>query len=163
MSEYSIYWVFISPIKRSVNESFLSDAFAGREGQTPPFKGRAHAAPALCKTTLIVKKNMPGKLFFFNNLPVPLYCTYILCTQGRCNILLIEDLVRLRAQKHNITMASAASPRAADPKMVESPDSMVHVSSSYACAEDGYFKRPHTASTDGDILWDSCCFLLVLK
>ncbi len=36
-----------------LNESFLSDAFAGREGQTPPFKGRAHAAPALCKTTLL--------------------------------------------------------------------------------------------------------------
>ncbi len=35
-----------------LNESFLSDAFAGREGQTLPFKGRAHAAPALCKTTL---------------------------------------------------------------------------------------------------------------
>ncbi len=34
-------------------ESFLSDAFAGREGQAPPFKGRAYAAPALCKTTLI--------------------------------------------------------------------------------------------------------------
>jgi hypothetical protein len=30
-----------------LNESFLSDAFAGREGQTPPFKGRAHAAPTL--------------------------------------------------------------------------------------------------------------------
>jgi hypothetical protein len=36
-----------------LNESFLSDAFAGREGQTLPFKGRAHAAPALCKTTLM--------------------------------------------------------------------------------------------------------------
>jgi hypothetical protein len=36
-----------------LNESFLSDAFAGREGQTPPFEGRAHAAPALCKTTLM--------------------------------------------------------------------------------------------------------------
>jgi hypothetical protein len=46
-------------------------------------------------------------------------------------------------------MASAASPRAAHPKMVESPDSMAHASSSYACAEDGYFKRPHTASIDG--------------
>ncbi len=34
-----------------LNESFLSDAFARREGQTPPFKGWAHAAPTLCKTT----------------------------------------------------------------------------------------------------------------
>ncbi len=33
-----------------LNESFLSDALAGREGQTPPFKGRVHAAPTLCKT-----------------------------------------------------------------------------------------------------------------
>jgi hypothetical protein len=37
-----------------LNESFLSDAFAGREGKTPPFKGRAQAAPALCKTTLVL-------------------------------------------------------------------------------------------------------------
>ncbi len=42
-------------------------------------------------------------------------------------------------------MASTALPRADDPKMVKSPASMVHASSSYAyaCAEDGYFKRPH--------------------
>ncbi len=60
------------------------------------------------------------------------------------------------AQKHKPTMMSAASPRAADPKMVESPASMAHASSSYACAEDGYFKRPHTPSIDGDIRWDSC-------
>ncbi len=59
-------------------------------------------------------------------------------------------------------MASAASPRAADPKMVELPASMAHASSSYACTEDGYFKRPHTASIDGDIWLDSGCFLLVL-
>jgi hypothetical protein len=39
-----------------LNESFLSDAFAGREGQTPPFKGRAHAAPILCETTLLFPK-----------------------------------------------------------------------------------------------------------
>jgi hypothetical protein len=36
-----------------LNETFLSDAFAGMEGQTPPFKEQAHAAPALCKTTLM--------------------------------------------------------------------------------------------------------------
>ncbi len=60
------------------------------------------------------------------------------------------------AQKHKPTMMSAASPRAADPKMVESPASMVHASSSYACAEDGYFKGPRMASIDGDIWWDSC-------
>jgi len=40
-------------------------------------------------------------------------------------------------------MASAASPRADNPKMVELPASMAHASSSYACAENGYFKHPH--------------------
>jgi hypothetical protein len=57
-------------------------------------------------------------------------------------------------------MASAASPRAANSKMVESVASMAHASSSYACAEDGYFKRPHMASIDGDIWLDSGCFFV---
>jgi hypothetical protein len=56
-------------------------------------------------------------------------------------------------------MASAASPRAANPKMVESPASMAHASSSYKCAEDGYFKRPQM-----EILgWTVLGFLLVLE
>ncbi len=97
---------------------------------------------------------------FFYHPAVSLYCTYILCTGGRHNISLIEDLVRLRAQKHKPTMASAASPRAANPKMVESPASMMHASSSYACTEDGYFKRPHTVSIDGGIWLDSGCFFV---
>ncbi len=109
---------------------------------------------------LLVKNNSSGNLYFFHHLPVPLYCTYVLCTRGHCNILLIEDLVRLRAQKHKPTMASAASPRAANPKMVESPASMAHASSSYACAVDGYFKCPHTASIDGDIWLDSGWFFV---
>jgi len=41
---------------------------------------------------------------------------------------------------------------------VKSPASMAHVSSSYACAEDGYFKRPHMTSIDGDKRSDSGCF-----
>ncbi len=106
------------------------------------------------------QKEYAQKAVFFNHRPVPLYCTYVLCTQGRHNILLIEDIVQLRAQKHKPTMASAASPRAANPKMVESPYSMVHASSSYAWAEDGYFKHPHTVSIDGDIQWDSCWFFV---
>ncbi len=57
-------------------------------------------------------------------------------------------------------MASAASPRAEDPKMMKSPVSMVHASSSYACAEDGYFKRPDTISIDGDIWLDSGWFFV---
>jgi hypothetical protein len=52
-------------------------------------------------------------------------------------------------------MASAASPRAADPKISESPPSMAHASSSYACAQDEYFKRLHTTSIDGDERLDS--------
>ena len=61
------------------------------------------------------------------------------------------------------TMASAASSRADNPKMVESPASIVHASSFYACAEDGYFKRPHRKSIDGDKRSDSGWFLLVLE
>jgi hypothetical protein len=57
-------------------------------------------------------------------------------------------------------MASAASPRADDPKMMEPLASMAHASSSYACAEDGYFKRPHTMSIDGDIWSDSGSFFV---
>jgi hypothetical protein len=57
-------------------------------------------------------------------------------------------------------MASAASPRAVEPKMMESPASMVHASSSYACTEDGYFKRPDTMSIDGDIWSDSGWFFV---
>ncbi len=52
-------------------------------------------------------------------------------------------------------MASAASPKADNPKMMEPPASMAHVSSSYACTEDGYFKRPDMMSIDGDIWLDS--------
>jgi hypothetical protein len=57
-------------------------------------------------------------------------------------------------------MASAASPRADDPKMMESPASMVHASSSYACAEDGYFKHPDRISIDGNIRSDSGWFFV---
>jgi hypothetical protein len=52
-------------------------------------------------------------------------------------------------------MASAASPRAANSKILESPASTTHVSSSYACAQDEYFKHPHKTSTDGDKRLDS--------
>ncbi len=36
-----------------LNESFLSDVFTGREGQTLPFKGRAHAEPTHAKIALL--------------------------------------------------------------------------------------------------------------
>jgi hypothetical protein len=52
-------------------------------------------------------------------------------------------------------MASAASPRAADPKILELSPSTVHASFSYACAQDGYFKHPHMTSIDGDKRLDS--------
>ncbi len=57
-------------------------------------------------------------------------------------------------------MASAASPRTDDPKMMEPPASRAHVSSSYACTEDGYFKRPDTMSIDEDIRSDSGWFFV---
>ncbi len=60
-------------------------------------------------------------------------------------------------------MGSAASPRADDPKMMEPPASMPHASSPYACAEDGYFKRPDMMSIDGDFWSDSGWFLWVLE
>ena len=41
------------------------------------------------------------------------------------------------------------------PKMVESPANIAHAPPSYACAQDGYFKRSHTMSFDGDKRWDS--------
>jgi hypothetical protein len=52
-------------------------------------------------------------------------------------------------------MASTASPRAADPKILESLASMVHVFSSYACAQDEYFKCHHKTSIEGDKRLDS--------
>jgi hypothetical protein len=46
----------------------LPDAFAGREGQTPPFKGWAHNAPALATTTLIFLQHTKFlKNFFLNS------------------------------------------------------------------------------------------------
>jgi hypothetical protein len=47
--------------------------------------------------------------------------------------------------------------------MMDSPASIAHASSSYACAEDGYFKRPDKMSIDGDIWSDSGWFLGVLE
>ncbi len=44
--------------------------------------------------------------------------------------------------------------------MMESPASMAHASSSYACTDDGYFKRPDTICIDGDILSDSGWFFV---
>ena len=69
--------------------------------------------------------------------------------------MLIEDKVQSKANKHKPTMASAALPRADDPKMMESPVSMAHESSTYACTEDGYFKRPHMTNIDEDERLDS--------
>jgi hypothetical protein len=98
--------------------------------------------------------------FFSNHKTVPLYRMYVLCTRERHNTSLIEDQLQKRAQKHKPTMASAVSPRADDPKMMESPASMLQASFSCACAEDGYFKRPDTMSIDGDIRSDSGWFFV---
>jgi hypothetical protein len=60
-------------------------------------------------------------------------------------------------------MTNAVSPRAADPKMVESPASMAHASSSsYACAEDG--KNVPIRGVLMEIFgWTVFVFLLVLE
>jgi hypothetical protein len=52
-------------------------------------------------------------------------------------------------------MASAASSRAANPEILESPAITAHASSSYACAQDEYFKDPHMTNIDGDKRMDS--------
>jgi hypothetical protein len=52
-------------------------------------------------------------------------------------------------------MASAASPSAADPKMVELCSHMAQPSSHRACAEDGRLKCPHPPHIGGDFLSDS--------
>jgi hypothetical protein len=57
-------------------------------------------------------------------------------------------------------MASAASPRATNPKILESPPSTAHASSSYACAQYEYFKRPHTTSIDGNKRLDNSWILV---
>ncbi len=56
-------------------------------------------------------------------------------------------------------MVSDASPGTADPKMNESFVHTAHSSSDRARAQDGYFKRPHPTIIDGDMRWDSGCFL----
>jgi len=53
--------------------------------------------------------------------------------------------------KHNPTMASAASPSAADPKMADLCNHMAHAFSSDGFAEDGYFKRHIQPNIYGDI------------
>jgi len=60
--------------------------------------------------------------------------------------------------KHNPTMASAASPSAADSKMADLWSKMADLwnhtaqaSSSDGCTEDGYFKCPIQPNIDGDI------------
>ncbi len=64
------------------------------------------------------------------------------------------------AQKLKPTMVSAAPPRAANPKILESTASTAHASSSYACAQDEYLKCPHTTSIEGDKRLD-CGWILV--
>jgi hypothetical protein len=62
--------------------------------------------------------------------------------------------------KHNPTMASAASPSAADPKMADLCNHTAHVSLSDGFAEDGYFKRPIQPNIDGDIWSVNGCFFV---
>ncbi len=57
-------------------------------------------------------------------------------------------------------MASAASPSAANPKMVELCNHMAQASSPHGCAEDGYFKPLHPPNIDGDIWLDMGWFFV---
>jgi hypothetical protein len=56
-------------------------------------------------------------------------------------------------------MVSDASPSAADPKMTDLYSHTAQISSSRACAEDGYLKSPHPTIIDGDMWSDSGWFL----
>ena len=60
--------------------------------------------------------------------------------------------------KHNSTMVSDASPGTADPKMNESFVHTEQMSYDRACAQDGYFKRPHPTIIDDDKWSDSGWF-----
>ena len=60
--------------------------------------------------------------------------------------------------KHNATMVSDASPGTADHKMNELFVHTASMSSGRACAQDGYFKRPHPTIIDDDKRSDSGWF-----
>jgi hypothetical protein len=62
--------------------------------------------------------------------------------------------------KHNSTMVSDDSLGTADPKMNESFVHTAQMSSDRACAQDGYFKRPHPTIIDRDKRPDSGCFFV---
>ncbi len=57
-------------------------------------------------------------------------------------------------------MVSDASPGTANPKMNKSFVHTAHMSSDHACAQDGYFERPHPAIIDGDKRLDSAWFFV---
>jgi hypothetical protein len=57
-------------------------------------------------------------------------------------------------------MVSDASPGTADPKMNVSFVYAAQISSDRACAQDGYFKRPHPTIIDGDKRSDSGWFFV---
>ncbi len=60
--------------------------------------------------------------------------------------------------KHDLTMVSDASPGNADPKTNESFIHAAQMSSDRACAQDGYFKRPHPTIIDENKSSDSGWF-----
>jgi hypothetical protein len=69
----------------------------------------------------------------------------------------IADLHKstIDGHKNNPTMVSDASPDITAPKMNKYFVHMAHVSFHRACAQDGYFKRPHPTFIGGDMRWDS--------
>jgi hypothetical protein len=57
-------------------------------------------------------------------------------------------------------MVSNASPGTANPKMNKSFVHTAQMSSNHACAQDGYFERPHPTIIDGDKGSDSGWFFV---
>ena len=57
--------------------------------------------------------------------------------------------------KHNSTMVFDASPGTTDPKMNKLFVHTAQMSSDRACAQDGYFERPHPIIIDDDKRSDS--------
>ena len=80
-----------------VLEDLVLSARVGGTGLSVPLMMSAERGLRLWKLSLyrtesfdgIVKNKLPGKLFFFDQNTVPLWRTYVLCTQGRRNISLI--------------------------------------------------------------------------
>ncbi len=107
------------------------------------------------------KEGAQKAVFFAYGTISLLALAYVVLYPGALQYITIKNEVQeKKAKKHNSTMVSAASPRAANPKMVESPVSMAHAFSLYACAEDVHCKHPCMLIIVKDNWSDSSGFLV---